>query len=98
MKSMPKGFRRYDTLDHLKTEADIAAYLEACNEMDDPVLIVDALGLVARARNQSALARDAGISRQGLYKALAPNSNPSFATVQALAKALGLKVTISLAT
>jgi probable addiction module antidote protein len=44
------------------------------------------------------LARDAGISRQGLYKALAPESNPSFATVQALAKALGLRITVSLAT
>jgi DNA-binding phage protein len=53
MKSMPKGFRRYDTLDHLKTEADIAAYLEACNEMDDAALIADASDLVGRARSQS---------------------------------------------
>ena len=98
MKHIPKGFSAHNTADHLKSEADIAAYLDACNELVDPVLIIDALSLVARARNQTALARDAGLSRQGVYKALAPDSNPSFATVQALAKALGLRITLSLST
>lgn len=54
-----KHFRAYDTADHLKREADIGAYLDACNELEDPVLIVDALSLVARARNQTALAANA---------------------------------------
>ncbi len=59
MKDIPKGFRRYDTVDYLKSKEDIAAYFKACNELDDPTLIIDALSLVARARNQTAVARDA---------------------------------------
>jgi probable addiction module antidote protein len=58
MKHIPKGFRAYDTADHLKSEADIAAYLDACNELEDPVLIIDALSLVARARNHTAVAAE----------------------------------------
>lgn len=88
-------FSRYDTADYLKTEEDIAAYLEAVMEEggDDPVFVARALGVVARARNLSQLARDVGMSRQGLDKALSGEGNPSFATVAKVAKALGLRIT-----
>ena len=87
-------FSRYDTADYLETEADIAAYLDAVMEEggDDPAFIARALGVVARARNMSQLARDVGMSREGLYKALSGEGNPSFATVVKVAHALGLRV------
>lgn len=87
-------FSRYDSADYLKTEDDIAAYLEAImdEDGDDPALIAHALGVVARARNMSQLARDAGMTREGLYKALSGEGNPSFATVLKVARALGLRV------
>lgn len=88
-------FSPYDTADYLKTEADIAAYLDAvmAENGDDPVYVARALGTVARARNMSQLARDAGITREGLYKALSDKGNPSFVTVVKIAHALGLRVT-----
>lgn len=87
-------FSRYDTADYLKTETDIALYLEAVLEAtpDDPSAIAQALGTIARARNMSQLARDVGLSRQGLHKALSSEGNPSFGTVLRIAQALGLKV------
>lgn len=93
---MATTFSRYDTADHLKTEEDIALYLEAVMEEagDDPAFIVKALGAVARARNMSKLARDTGMSREGLYKALSGEGNPSFETVSKVAKALDLKLTL----
>jgi probable addiction module antidote protein len=87
-------FSRYDTADYLTDDDRIAAYLEAVIEEagDDPVLIAQALGTVARARNVSQLARDTGLTREGIYKALSADGNPSFATVVKVAKALGLRV------
>jgi probable addiction module antidote protein len=87
---------RWDSAAHLKTEEDIQLYLEACLEEagDDPAFIVHALSTVARAKNMSQLARDTGLTREGLYKALSPEGNPSFATVSKVAKALGFKFTI----
>jgi len=87
-------FSRYDTADYLKNEDDIAAYLAAVMEEggDDPSYMVHALGVVARAQNISKLARAAGMSREGVYKALSGKGNPSFSTVVKLAGALGLRV------
>ena len=87
-------YTRYDTSDYLKSEEDIAAYLEAVMEEggDDPAYVAHALGTVARARNMSALAREVGMSRVGLNKALSGEGNPTLATVLKVAKALGLKV------
>lgn len=87
-------FSRYDTAEYLKTEEDIAAYLDAAMEDggDDPALIARALGAVARARNMSQLSRDTGISREGLYKALSGEGNPGFDTILKVAHALGLKL------
>ncbi len=87
---------RWDSAEYLKTEEDIQLYLEACLEEsdDDPALIVHALGVIARARNMSQLARDAGLSREGLDKAFSPEGNPTFDTVAKVAKALGFKLTV----
>lgn len=86
---------RWDSAEHLQTDEDIQLYLEACLEEagDDPAFIVHALGVVARARNMSQLARDTGLTREGLYKALSEEGNPTFATVAKVAKALGFKLT-----
>lgn len=87
-------FSRYDSADYLKNEEDIAAYMEAVMEEggDDPAFIAHALGAVARARNMTQLARDTGMTREGLYKALSGEGNPSFATVMKVARALGLQM------
>ena len=87
---------RWDSAEHLQTEEDIKLYLEACLEDagDDPAFIVRALGIVARAKNMSQLARDTGLTREGLYKALSADGNPSFATVAKVAKALGYQLTV----
>ncbi len=87
---------RWDSAEHLKTDEDIELYLEACIEEagDDPAFIVHALGVIARARNMSQLARDTGLTREGLYKALSPDGNPTFTTVAKVAKALGLQITV----
>jgi probable addiction module antidote protein len=75
---------------------DIQLYLEACLEEtdDEPALLVHALSVIARAKNMSQLSRDTGLSREGLYKALSPEGNPTFATVAKVAKALGFKLTV----
>ena len=94
---MPKQkFSRYDTADYLETEDDIVAYLEAVISEggDDPAYITHALGIVARTQNISQLARDTGMSREGIYKALSEDGNPSFATVTKIARALGLRIAI----
>ncbi len=87
---------RWDSAEHLKTDEDIQFYLEACIDEagDDPAFIIHALGVIAKAKNMSQLARDTGISREGLYKAFSPNGNPTFATVAKVAKALGLQITV----
>ena len=88
-----EAFSHYDTADYLKTDEDIAAYLEAAaEESDDPAFLARALGVVARARNMSQLAREVGMSREGLNKALSGDGNPTLGTVMKVAKALGLRV------
>ena len=88
-------FSRWDAADHLRTTAQIAAYLEACMEEggDDPAFIAAALGDIARSRGMSQLARATGLTREGLYKSLAPDGNPSLGTILKVMKALGLKLT-----
>ena len=87
----------WDSAEYLKTDDDIKLYLEACVEEagDDPAFIVHALGVIARAKNMSLLARDTGLSREGLYKAFSAEGNPTFSTVSKVAKALGLQITLS---
>ena len=87
---------RWDSAEFLESDEDIQLYLQACIEEagDDSAFIVHALGVIARAKNMSQLARDTGLSREGLYKALSPEGNPTFATVAKVAKALGLQLTV----
>ncbi len=85
---------KWDSAEYLKTELDINNYLEACFEDGDPQLITHALGVIARARGMSQLAKDTGISREGLYKALTDNGNPEFSTVLKVFKALGLRLSL----
>lgn len=94
---MPLKTIRWDTADYLRTEEDRAAYLAAILEEapDDAAFITSALGTVARSRNMSQLARDTGLTREGLYKALSPDGNPSFGTVLKVMRALGVRLTVS---
>ena len=86
--------KKWDSAEHLKTDEDIARYWEACLEEggDDPAFITAALKNIARARGMSDLARKTGLTREGLYKALAPGGNPEFATVMKVIRALGLQL------
>ncbi|WP_333679967.1 addiction module antidote protein [Dyella sp.] len=92
MAAKKESFSRYDSADYLKSEEDIAAYLDACSDENDPALMAVALGAVACARNMSQLARDTGLTREGLYKALSADGNPSLATAMKVANALGYQL------
>ena len=91
---MAEKFTRWDAADYLKTEEDMALYLDACLDEDpgDGSLVRAALNDVARARGMSQLSKDTGISREGLYKALSASGNPEFSTVLKVIKALGIKL------
>ena len=85
---------RYDVAEHLRTQEEMAAYLEACLEEanGDASFIAKALGDIARAKGMSKVARDAGLSRESLYKALSGERSPSFDTILKVIGALGLKL------
>ena len=85
---------RYDVAEHLRTRAEMAAYLEACIEEagGDAAFIVKALGDIARAKGMAQVARDAGLSRESLYKALSGKRSPGFDTILKVVEALGLKL------
>ena len=96
---MPKTVTTlWDPAEHLKTEEDMVAYLEAALEESDPTLIAAALGDIARAKGMTQVARDAGLGRESLYKALSPAGNPEFATILKVVAALGLQLHASPAT
>ncbi|UZJ24778.1 putative addiction module antidote protein [Rhodococcus antarcticus] len=94
MSTDAETFTPFDTASYLDTVEDAAAYLEAIIEQadDDPTVIAQALGSIARSRNFSQIARQAGMSREGLYKALSADGNPSLATVVKVSRALGLRL------
>ena len=94
---MSETFTKWDVVEHLRTREDARLYVQACADEDpgDGSLIRAALNDVARAGNMSGLARDAGLTREGLYKALSTDGNPSFATVLRITRALGMEVRIS---
>ncbi len=79
----------------MKTDEDIAHYLEAVFEDGDPRLVAAALGDVARAKGMAQIAKAAGLGRESLYKALSPERNPEFATVLKVMRALGLKLKVA---
>jgi probable addiction module antidote protein len=84
--------RPYDVVEFLRDDADMAAYLEAALEDGDPALITHVLGDIARARGMAQMARDTGLGRESLYKALSGEGNPEFATIMKVVKALGLQL------
>ncbi len=86
--------RKWDSAELLKTEEDMALYLQACIDEagDDAAFIAKALGHIARAKSMTALAKDTGLGRESLYKALSGEGNPSFGTILKVVHALGLKL------
>lgn len=85
---------RYDVAEHLRTPEEMAAYLEACFEEanGDAAFIAKALGDIARAKGMAQVARDSGLSRESLYKALSGERSPGFDTILKVMDALGLKL------
>ncbi|MDA0745513.1 MAG: putative addiction module antidote protein [bacterium] len=84
--------RPWDVTEYLKTREDMADYLEAVLEDGDPGLVAAALGDIARAKGMSEIARETGLGRESLYKALSQEGNPEFATVLKVVQALGLRL------
>ena len=91
---MSESFTRFDAAKYLKTPFEMAASLDACFEEDagDGLLIRTALNDIARAQGMTQVARDAGLGRESLYKALSSTDNPEFATIMKVMRALGLKL------
>lgn len=85
---------RYDVAEHLRTPEEMAAYLEACfaEAEGDAAFIAKALGDIARAKGMTQVAKDAGLSRESLYKALSGERTPGFDTILKVIKALGLRL------
>ena len=96
---MTVALKRWDSAEHLQTEQDIQLYLAACFDEagDDAAFIAKALGNVAKARSMTQLAKDTGLGRESLYKALSGEGNPSFGTILKVINALGLKLHIEVA-
>ena len=88
------GFVPYDVAEHLRTPEEMAAYLDAWLEEapDDVGGLARALGDIARAKGMTQVAKETGLSRESLYRALSADGNPSFATVRKVTKALGLRL------
>ena len=91
---MSSKLTKWDSASHLKTDEDIAAYLDACFEEagDDAAFITHALGVVAKAKGMTQLAKQTGLGRESLYKALSGEGNPSFATILKVMRALGVQI------
>lgn len=88
--------RKWDSAEHLKTEEDMQAYLQACIEESkgDAAFIAKALGNIAKAKGMAQLSKDTGLGRESLYKALSGDVSPSFDTVIKVVKALNLRLAI----
>jgi probable addiction module antidote protein len=82
----------FDLAEHLKSEEDLAAYLTLVIEEGDAAELAHALGVAARARGMSEIAREAGITREALYKALKPGAQPRFDTINRVCGALGVRL------
>jgi probable addiction module antidote protein len=88
----PTKLLPFDAARYLTDDAAIAEYVTAILETDDPDLLLLALGDVARARGMAQVAKDSGLGRESLYKALAPGAKPRFDTVLKVARALGIRL------
>lgn len=85
---------KWDVTEYLDNEEDIAEYLNAVIELDDPALLQVAIGDVAKAQGMTKIAKDAGLGRESLYKSLSAQGNPSFATILKVLHALGTRISI----
>jgi probable addiction module antidote protein len=83
----------FDVAEFLGDEEEIAGYLQVILEENDPELLAVTLGDIARARGMNQIARDSGITREALYKALRPGAKPRFETISRVCAALGVKLT-----
>lgn len=84
----------FDMAEHLKTDEDVAAYLSLVLEEDDPAELANALGVIARARGMTEIASASGLTREALYKALRPGSQPRFDTIRRVCGALGVRLVV----
>jgi probable addiction module antidote protein len=91
----PVKTRTFDPAAYLDNPDSIAAYMTDALETGDPAFVADALGVIARARGMSEVAREAGVSRESLYRALSADGNPEFGTVMRVAQALGLRFSVT---
>ena len=82
----------FDAAEYLNSEEDVAAYLTTVLEENDPALLAAALGDIARSRGMTQVAKDSGITREALYKALRPGSEPRFDTINRVCAALGVRL------
>jgi probable addiction module antidote protein len=87
--------KSWNAAEHLKTDEDMATYLEAALEEDDPSSVAAALGDIARAKGMTEVAREAGLERVNLYKTLSPEGNPGFSTILKVVRALGLRLHVT---
>ncbi len=87
----------FDAARYLASDDAVAAFLDAALEIDDPALLVRALGEVARARGMSKVAKDSGLGRESLYKALDPKAKPRFETIARVARSLGVRLAVRVA-
>ena len=85
---------RWDPADHIETADDVAAYLEAAFEDGDPAVIATMLGAVARSRGMTAIAKEAGVTREALYRALSEKGDPRLSTLVGVVNALGFRLKI----
>jgi probable addiction module antidote protein len=85
----------FDPAEYLDTPDAVSAYLTEALETGDPAFVADALGIIARARGMTEVAREAGVSRESLYRALSSGGNPEFGTVMRVAQALGLRLSFT---
>jgi probable addiction module antidote protein len=85
----------WDPAEHLKSEEDMALYLEAALEENDAALVAAALGDISRAKGMTRIAKKTGLGRESLYKALSADGNPNFSTILKVVKALGLHLKVS---
>jgi len=85
----------FDPAEYLDDSESIAAYMSEALETEEPAFVADALGVVARARGMSEVAREAGVSRESLYRSLSTDGNPEFATVLRVIRAMGLRLSVT---
>jgi probable addiction module antidote protein len=85
---------KWDPADNIETAEDVAAYLEAAFEDGDPAVIATMLGAIARSKGMTKIAKDAGVTREALYKALSADGDPRLSTLLGVIKALGLTLTV----